>query len=271
MSRHYWIAAVALGFAGFLVFQPAHSNARPHTEQIENGAEFGTESQQPSHADRDKEADEPQWWYWTHRLVAMEDSLAQWIMALFTIAAAAISYRAVVLVDRTLRANTEAVEVARRANEIAQETAQRQLRAYVEIGNMRVKNFRVGEAPLLSFESRNFGQTPAYRFTLFSNWRLVGDADKERILRAECRLDGSRADLASGATVTQFTELPMLEQAAYDAILNGKRKFVVFGVASYRDIFGTRRRVLFKHVLIPERLDGGSVSFELCRRNNLST
>jgi len=35
----------------------------------------------------DEHGNEPEWWYWTRRLLSAEDTLAQWIMAFFTICA----------------------------------------------------------------------------------------------------------------------------------------------------------------------------------------
>lgn len=268
MSRRYWIAAIALGLVWFLVALPTLSTATTHAEDsVENGAKH----QLSSPAYRNEKAAKPRWLHWPSHLVAAEDTLAQWIMALFTIAAALISYRAVVLVSRTLKANTDAVAEAREGNRIAQETALRQLRAYVQIGDVRIENFRVGEDPVLICTGRNFGQTPAFRYSHISSWRLVDDAETARLRFVNVETAGPAVDLPTNATTTQATQLPTLAEDVFEGIMSGKRQFVTFGLVRYRDIFGVRRRVIFRHVLIPERSGDGVAWFNICNRNNRST
>ena len=78
-------------------------------------------SAQDQNSSADEQPDRPQWRDWTERLVSTEDTLAQWVMAFFSIAATIVSYLAVRLVGDTLELNrtttTAAVEAAKSARE----------------------------------------------------------------------------------------------------------------------------------------------------------
>nr|WP_309502925.1 hypothetical protein [uncultured Roseovarius sp.] len=58
------------------------------------------------------------WWYWSGDLVSSSDSLAQWIMALLTIAAVFLLWRTLVQTNKTNAAAIKAAEAALDANEI---------------------------------------------------------------------------------------------------------------------------------------------------------
>lgn len=61
------------------------------------------------------------------------DTYPQWIMAVFAFAATLVSWRALVLIRLTFKETERTARAAIRANEIAQEGAIQQLRAYVEL------------------------------------------------------------------------------------------------------------------------------------------
>lgn len=89
------------------------------------------------------------------------DTYAQWLMAVFGVAATLISYRAIVLVDATLKANTEAVSAAREANKIAQEIGEAQVRAYLQILAAHIQIDGNAQFVRLRLDMRNSGQSPA--------------------------------------------------------------------------------------------------------------
>lgn len=146
-----------VGISAATVFFLFNGSADADTHQVSEIAE----SQSSHHAQGYENADEPEWWYWSRRLVAAEDTLAQWIMALFTIGA-------VILVWRTLVATQKMViETNRMAND-ARRIGEAQVRAYLS-----VKDFIVEAAPttndmywLVDVTIANSGQSPARWVTI---------------------------------------------------------------------------------------------------------
>ncbi len=86
----------------------------------------------------DKDGDEPEWWYWARRLVAAEDTLAQWVMSLFSIAAVA-------LIWRTLSATRQMVSEAKSTTDAAITAAEQAKRQ----ADLAEGSFRNLESPKL--------------------------------------------------------------------------------------------------------------------------
>lgn len=124
--------------------------------------------------------------YWG--LLTLDDTLAQWVMAFFTIAATAVSLKAVFLVRDTLELNrkaTDAAEISARAAftsvRVTEETAQTQLRPYVflnQIIDVALVDDATGQVPRrrIIAQWKNAGQTPAYRVTANFTYRLFEGA-----------------------------------------------------------------------------------------------
>lgn len=84
------------------------------SEQIYHLVNCITQAACPQYSTPDERQNEPEWWYWTRRLVAAEDTLAQWIMAFFTILAVGLL---LFTLFRTAEASKAAADAARAANE----------------------------------------------------------------------------------------------------------------------------------------------------------
>jgi hypothetical protein len=122
----------------------------------------------------------PQWWSVTQSLVSSEDTLAQWIMAVLSVIAVAVSAWAVVLVRDSLRATNlaldeaktanalaaSAVDEARQSNENSRQIGEATIRAYpvVELSDLKMtyRKSRIHLSGQLEVKVRNFGATPAY-------------------------------------------------------------------------------------------------------------
>ena len=96
------------------------------------------------------------WWDWTGRLVTSDDTLAQWIMSFFTIAA-------VLLVWRTLKATQDmAIETQRMARD-AREIGDAQTRAWIGFQKWDIAGRGADgrlEGVMITIFWRNYGQTP---------------------------------------------------------------------------------------------------------------
>ncbi len=68
--------------------------------------------------------------------------------------------------NQSVIAQTSAVEAARKANEIAQQTLETEARAYISIENARVIQFGIGRTPRFTCILRNTGHVPATRIVL---------------------------------------------------------------------------------------------------------
>ena len=70
--------------------------------------------------------------------IRTQDTLAQWLMTFFAIAATGVSVWAVALLSKTLDATVDAANAAQSAVQITQKTGEAQTRAYLYVEGMRV-------------------------------------------------------------------------------------------------------------------------------------
>lgn len=177
--------------------------------------------------------------YWG--LFTLSDTLAQWIVALFTIAATLVSYYAVRLIRATLDANTAAVNVARAANTIAEEAAEKQLRAYVHVVSVDLEHANDEYAPTITVKYKNFGQTPARNVInhLAVSFVLIGDAKHRE--REETNERGY--DLGPGQDSSTSTHVS-LDNSLFgrEMLVKKAAKMYVLGTIEYKDVFGRENR-----------------------------
>lgn len=129
-------------------------------------------------------------------------------------------------------------------------TSRRELRAYLSV---KVLNVRVrvpqGGGMYITFDtvSHNGGQTPAYDCNHFS-WMVVSTAEEaEKELAAVRPI--IKSELPGGAVIhsgddhsVRFEKPFFLSPVMVREIVAEKKSIYVFGVATYLDTFGTRRR-----------------------------
>lgn len=94
-------------------------------------------------------------------VLRMRDSLAQWIAAFAAIGSVGVSIWAVRLVRESLGETRKATKAAINSNRIAQQAAQQQLRAYINVVEAKVV-FVEGNRPIFQVILKNGGATPAY-------------------------------------------------------------------------------------------------------------
>ncbi len=196
----------------------------------------------PQNPAQQEDTNEPKWWYWASRLTSMEDTLAQWVMAFFTVIATGVSLFAVVLAYRSLRLTRDAVKINRELGQI-------QVRAFVTVGDISVEKFGVGLRPKIHLKIKNTGQSPANRFQFVTTYRVV-----DRIDAANHNFEGEKwrgvvIDLNPGLSTSQVTVLPLMTPQQYELFTKKEVFLVFYGVAKYRTVFGKLCRIVFCNYL----------------------
>lgn len=145
--------------------------------------------------------------------------------------------------------------------------ARREMRAYVSVKilGMEIMQDRSGAATFaLRIMAHNGGATPAYDCTHFGFISPMTPAQAQQMLNKIMPID---KDAQSGGSVIHSNEdFPVLMRnritlppSALAELNSGALTLYAFGVASYRDVFGHRRRTDFCHYLPP---DSFAASFE---------
>ena len=171
-----------------------------------------------------------------------------------------------------LRQGRAGLVKAREANEIARESAEKQLRAYVNVGTIYATGLADGERPTIHFTIKNVGQTPAHALRVVSGIFLAKDPHAETIEFQ--RVDPMRRfNLGQGGHFRlshKFDEPKTVTAADVDNFLKGEWCIVVAGVISYRDAFGKLRRTVFRAHTIPAPMKDGKLALTPGRKHNRS-
>lgn len=185
--------------------------------------------------------------------------------------------RAAVHTEGMLREAEKTTSAANAAIATANESSERQLRAYVQAQAPTIIDFTVGKAPLIKYWASNTGQTPARRFRHKTGWCFVEDPDTFPVRGIfPFNLKGSVIEIGGGDRSQQYTFLPTVRQDIFDAVRNGGKCILFFGVISYRDIFGRNRRSVFRYCLRQGAVLEGPIGAPLisnlaaCKKNNRS-
>lgn len=151
----------------------------------DHGCQRGTDNRQSNLCAYWKAADaayDAARWGWWQLIIGVVGLVLGAATMAAAIAAAVYAKRAAVATERTVQIAEEAADGASEALSIAErnanaaadqvrvseETARRQLRAYVGIEKVYVENIVIGMVPSANLNLKNFGQTPAYEYDVFS-------------------------------------------------------------------------------------------------------
>ena len=124
----------------------------------------------------------------------------------------------------------------------AQESNERQLRAYVCVDGASISLVNVGEVPKITVKTKNVGQTPAYGYCqqgqiTFGPFPFIGTIEKQiRFVDAPLRDIGSGGE---GGPTTNL-ERALTEQDIAD-IKDKKAAVFMYVAIFYRDVFGKER------------------------------
>jgi hypothetical protein len=243
-----WAIAIALSIALVAVIQSPYQEARHvptyqtpggglDRDQARDHRTPNLQQQAPQHEQRGNHAG---------ALTILGISPGEWLLG---IVAFLLWYAVNTLVRERREASKTQSAVAQSTLRTMQDTACRQLRAYVNVDSvLRVDDpgdvDRVGFA--IQVEVRNSGQTPAYDLFQWAKIEVREFPLADR-MPIHCVDGGSRAILAPGAkTVTFPAYRHGLSQHEVDAILENQAAIYVYGEIDYRDTFGKRRLTQFR-------------------------
>lgn len=180
--------------------------------------------------------------YWDDLIrtfVSPSDTLAQWIMAIFTIAV-------VFLVWRTLVATQKMALDTQRIGEA-------QTRAYIGLQPDTFEeewNIGASSVPHVNFELKNSGNSPAHEVNVVSHIGVEDfffPADNASLFEIGQSGDEPEDTIMSGETVTKsaFGE-SYLDEDFFDTLLmNSHRKLCIYGIVFYKDVFDRPRETRF--------------------------
>lgn len=180
------------------------------------------------------------------------DTNAQWSMAVFAALGLGVGGWTIVLLQRTIVAT-------RKGNKIARQSAERQLRAYVHFGKVKVKESKTYAHPIVVVEIKNTGATPAHlrghRITT-----VPGEMDRDWICPVIDEISPQQSTLGGGETAKLFNILRDGDMEA-DVIY-------VYGKVVYDDVFGNRWESYFTRMMIPPGSDFGGDKWEFLHTRN---
>lgn len=194
-------------------------------------------------------------------LIAQED-MAYWAMGMFFAAMATflvtsigtfLIWRQVKLTRQAVEDTGEATVAMREANEIARDTAKRQLRAYVAPDHFDFNKIEPGCPLRLRLWIKNFGQTPAQ----LNNWQTETVALARQPVEGDFTLaklptPPSRATLgAQQALSTSLGKGAPYTEELITEIKAGTVHVFLFGVIEYLDRFGDQQTTHFRFELDP--------------------
>jgi hypothetical protein len=239
---------------------------------------LAAEPEPPQKTQNHNDYTSPEWWLvWvTLILAAITAILARYTAKLWG-ATKALSEDAKRTADRQAGEMQESLEIAERsaaaANKMAvtmEDTAERQLRAYVLVFHVKVINDPEPEHPgqYVYIDVRNFGQTPA---AAVSYW-IDMDA-KERSLatvlkRIRLTKNKSVGVIAPGDTFTARVPIPLLSDG--NEIFSGTHALYVFGQFRYTDAFNRERATNFRYMRSGEHWTSDG-QMEICDDGNDAT
>lgn len=200
----------------------------------------------------------PDWGYWFRRIFALEDTLAQWIMMAFTIAAAWLLFS-------TLKATQRMADDSRRIGEA-------QTRAYMFVSQIEIGQFDEDKPGRISaiVHIKNCGVTPAYDVTINS---ILGFAPPN-FHDVELPIPESKGSPSMGIVAAGQTSGTTTYCASTDDVLSkfkgGSLAIFACGVITYTDIFKNQRTIRYQQMSGKDALENGSVFID-CAKGNYET
>ena len=177
----------------------------------------------------------------------------------------------IALVYKTLQSTRDAVGEAKQATKAAnaavkvtEDSAERQLRAYVIPETVTIDALEV-ERPVITTIVKNSGQTPAYEVLCIATCKIMVNG------REDFQYSGEQIGPMIVAAQGTFTATNVLKQSVIndhkDALVQGTEKAYLYGLLSYIDCFKVKRTCKFRYVLyVRKRLEDGVMI--LCSEGN---
>jgi hypothetical protein len=162
----------------------------------------------------------------------------------YGVAITALATGAIGIFTLTLKLSTDKLwEAGEKQRRLYEDTAKRQLRAYVFIQHGEIKLINDDTAIMANITLKNFGTTPGYDFKSWANIRIGNPEEAifgQRKYPAQTSIIGPSADISA---TSQSIPIAPEERSA---INNGIRTIFIWGEATYTDAFGKSRTFVFK-------------------------
>jgi len=232
-------------------------------------------TQQPRNQATNTDSDEGysqigQGWDWLiGTFVSPSDTLAQWIMAVFTIAVVILVWRTLVATQQ-MASDTRIMAIdARRIGEV-------QTRAYVSVEAAFGKQIPDHSGTRIVVTIRNSGNTPALGMETLIISRAIANYSEKRISFREMKSGTIRTDFGAGETRTLTSDVPdwPFEVSEWVTEKTGQRIFC-FVYVTYFDVFDRRRQNMRRTIVSMFQNNRDAVNQNLimsaCERGNRST
>lgn len=217
---------------------------------LDDRTRHAVHSNSPENQNRQDSSETALWWSrWTGDYVSSSDTLAQWIMALFTIVATVVLLFTLRSANKTNLAAVKAASAAIDANKIMREIADSQLRAYVQFDRAEVvgENWIGGDPCVLAMSFKNTGQTPALNvkvsyFYLEAAWDQINEMLEADPIWDPQIMRGGRSTFYCG--IIGSADIFTFEHSHADGFSSDwlkvfqdpSKTYLVAGVICYRDV-----------------------------------
>ncbi|WP_205518160.1 hypothetical protein [Sphingorhabdus sp. Alg239-R122] len=185
-------------------------------------------------------------------------SMAQWAWWLLVISFAQIplGFFGLIALIWTIRQGREGLGKAERANEIARDSAEKQLRAYVLVTSIEIVDVALDYKPIAKISLMNSGATVAQNVDMDIWFDLYPVDVEDKFLNPEHVEGTSKGPVAPGQSTGGFLKLRrMLDQRLFTAWERGDATLIFFGCVSYEDCFGVARKTQFRFICSSDKLD----------------
>lgn len=153
---------------------------------------------------------------------------------------------------------------------VTKDSAERQLRAYIDVRAGRVTAFHWGMKPKAEIKFLNSGQTPARNLTARLIIRIDPLPDAFKIWLSGVP-GSSKADLGAHVPTGMSVEYSeTLSQEEFEGIKAGTHGLFVGGVIRYYDVFGKRHFTVFRLTPDLREIDLHGTTLIACQRGNSS-
>lgn len=170
---------------------------------------------------------------------------------------------------RSLAFSARATRAATQQVKIAEETAERQLRAYVMTGAFDVEGIADGKTPSVTIELKNSGQSPARHMTSRLDIALLENPPPVSKFTLKGIETNSRSPVAPGGSyaVTVFLDRPISDQDII-VLKGGRWALYVWGQIDYIDAFDKPRWTTFRAVFGKQQIAEEPYHMGVCEDGN---
>ncbi len=155
--------------------------------------------------------------------------------------------------------------------QVSEDTAQRQLRAYLSVTRAFAYGMNAETQPTFGVVMKNQGQTPAYHVRLFSRLNWTTEGPENAVVNFEEPADNIGTVAGGGErTYRSASAGHPWPPGLYDAVMSKQAVLVYSGVIVYRDAFRKRRLTTFMAYLNIDELVANQADLALVNRSNHS-